>query len=64
MESATAQMLIVTRLFGTPITPEQAGEGAPHEGRATRRRQQAMGDHHPFDRPREHARVPRALPGG
>ena len=28
------KMLIVTRLFGAPITPEQPGEGAPHEGRA------------------------------
>src|SRR5215469_10881382 len=54
------KMLIVTRLFSAPITPEQPGEGAPHEGRATRRRQEAMGDHHPLDRPGEHARECRA----
>ena len=53
-------MLIVTRLFGAPVTREQPCEGAPHEARATRRRQHAMGDHHPLDRPREHARECRA----
>src|SRR6516225_7598014 len=54
------KMLIVTRLFGAPITPEQPGEGAAHEGRAIRPRQHAMGDHHPLDRPREHTRECRA----
>jgi hypothetical protein len=53
--SGRHKMLIVTRLFSAPITPEQPGESAPHEGDATRRRQHAVGDHHPLDRPREHA---------
>jgi hypothetical protein len=53
-------MLIVTRRFGAPIKPEQPGKGAPYKGRATCRRQHAMGDHHPLDRPREHARECRA----
>jgi hypothetical protein len=47
-------------VFGVRITSDQPGEGAPHEGRGTRRQQRAMGDHHPLDRPREHARECRA----
>ena len=53
-------MLIVARPSGAPITPEQPGKGTPHKGRPIRRRQHAMGDHHPLDRPREHVREFRA----
>ena len=53
-------MLIVTWLLGDPITPRQPGKSAPHKGRVTRRRRHAMGDHHPFDRSREHTRDCRA----
>jgi class 3 adenylate cyclase len=37
-EFQSEDVLIVTRLLDAPITLEQPGKGAPHKGRATRRR--------------------------